>query len=65
MRRLRLYLGYTDPGTGSMLVQVAMAGAAGLAVAAKLGWQRTTQRLRKRTDVPASDGRESTSVARG
>ena len=59
------YLGYTDPGTGSMLVQVAMAGAAGLAVAAKLGWQRTTQLWRKRVDVPARDGRESTTVTRG
>lgn len=59
-----MYLGYTDPGTGSMLVQVAMAGAAGLAVAAKLGWQRTTQRWRKRSDVPAGDDRESTTVAR-
>jgi len=47
-----------------MLVQVAMAGAAGLAVAAKLGWQRTTQRWRKRSDVPAGDDRESTTVAR-
>ncbi len=59
-----MYLGYTDPGTGSMLVQAAMAGAAGLAVAAKLGWQRTTRRFRKRNDVPAGDGRESTTVAR-
>ncbi len=60
-----MYLGYTDPGTGSMLVQVAMAGAAGLAVAAKLGWQRTTQRWRKQSDVPTGDGRESPTVARG
>ncbi len=60
-----MYLGYTDPGTGSMLVQVAMAGAAGLVVAAKLGWQRTTQRWRKRTGDPAGDDRESTTVARG
>ncbi len=60
-----LYLGYTDPGTGSMLVQVAMAGAAGLAVAAKLGWERTTRRWRKQAAVPTSEGRESTTVARG
>lgn len=59
-----MYLGYTDPGTGSMLVQVAMAGAAGLAVAAKLGWQRTTQRWRKRSEEPAGDHHESTTVAR-
>jgi hypothetical protein len=60
-----LYLGYTDPGTGSMLVQVAMAGAAGLAVAAKVGWQRTTQRWRKRSDEAAGDDRESTTVVGG
>ncbi len=60
-----MYLGYTDPGTGSMLVQVAMAGAAGLAVAARLGWQRTTGLWRKRTPVPKRDDREPTTVARG
>ncbi len=60
-----MYLAYTDPGTGSMLVQVAVAGAAGLAVAAKLGWQRTTRRWRNRRGVPAGDDRESTAVAPG
>ncbi len=60
-----MYLGYTDPGTGSMLVQVAMAGAAGLAVAAKLGWERTTRRWRRRSDVATGDRRESTTAARG
>ncbi len=60
-----MYLAYTDPGTGSMLVQAAMAGAAGLAVVAKLGWQRTTRLLRKRSGVPAGDGPESTTMARG
>ncbi len=48
-----------------MLVQAAMAGAAGLAVAAKLGWQRTTRLWRKPSGVPTGDGRESTTVARG
>ncbi len=48
-----------------MLVQLAMAGAAGLAVAAKVGWQRTTQRWRKRTAVPTPEDRQSTTVARG
>ncbi len=60
-----MYLGYTDPGTGSMLVQVAMAGAAGLAVAAKLAWERATRRWRNANDVTTGDRRESTTVARG
>jgi len=45
-----MHLAYTDPGTGSMIVQVAIAGAAGLAVAARAGWARTAHRLRKRRD---------------
>ncbi len=57
-----MYLGYTDPGTGSLLVQVAVAGAAGLAVAAKLGWQRTTQRWRNRSVASTSDDRGAARV---
>lgn len=60
-----MYLGYTDPGTGSMIVQVAVAGAAGLAVAAKVGWQRTADRLRKRRDRQALGGRQPNAVPRG
>ncbi len=48
-----MQLAYTDPGTGSMIVQVAIAGAAGLAVAARAGWTRTAHRLRKRRDSQA------------
>ncbi len=48
-----MHLAYTDPGTGSMIVQVAIAGAAGLAVAARAGWQRTAHRLRRRRDGEA------------
>lgn len=48
-----MQLAYTDPGTGSMVVQVAIAGAAGLAVAARAGWARTAQRLRRRRDREA------------
>ncbi len=44
---------YTDPGTGSMIVQVAIAGAAGLAVVARAGWTRTAHRLRRRRDSQA------------
>ncbi len=45
-----MHFAYTDPGTGSMIVQVAIAGAAGLAVAAKAGWERTANRLRRQRD---------------
>ncbi len=48
-----MHLAYTDPGTGSMIVQVAIAGAAGLAVAAKVGWERAAHRLRRRRASPA------------
>jgi hypothetical protein len=54
-----MYLAYTDPGTGSMIAQVAMAGAAGLVVAARLGWQRTTQRWRDRSEPDTEDVAES------
>lgn len=45
-----MHLAYLDPGTGSMIVQVTIAGAAGLAVGAKAGWERTAHRLRARRD---------------
>ena len=31
---------YLDPGSGSMLVQLLLGGVAGVAVIARLGWQR-------------------------
>jgi hypothetical protein len=31
---------YLDPGSGSMLVQLLLGGAAGVAVIFRLGWQR-------------------------
>ena len=54
-----MYVAYTDPGTGSMIAQIAVAGAAGLAVAARLGWQRTTQRWRGRQAPENEDIAES------
>lgn len=42
--------GYMDPGTGSMLTQVVVAGAAGVAVAAKIGWRKATARIRGKKD---------------
>lgn len=49
-------LSYIDPGSGSLLAQIAVAGAAGAAVAAKLGWQRTVARLDRRRRHGRSDG---------
>ncbi len=59
-----MYLAYTDPGTGSLLVQVAVAGAAGAAVAAKLAWHRTTRHWRKKAGVSSSDDRTSSTAER-
>ena len=33
-------VGYLDPGSGSIIAQAVIAGAAGVAVAGKLGWRR-------------------------
>jgi hypothetical protein len=42
---------YLDAGTGSMLVQIAVAGVAGAAVFAKMGWAKITAPFRrKRSD---------------
>ena len=39
---------YLDAGTGSMLVQLAVAGAAGAAVAGKVGWAKITGPFRRK-----------------
>ena len=41
-------LAYLDAGSGSLIVQAVVAGAAGAIVAVKLGWRRITDRFRKR-----------------
>jgi hypothetical protein len=38
-------LAYLDPGSGSVLLQLLLGGAAGVAVAARLLWQRLRRRL--------------------
>lgn len=49
MRRLKItVLGYVDPGSGSMVAQIAVAGAAGAAVAVKMAWRKATARRRVR-----------------
>ena len=49
---------YLDPGTGSLVTQVLLGGAAGLAVAAKLGWRRLVGRTggaAKETPIAVDD----------
>jgi hypothetical protein len=45
-------LAYLDPGTGSMLVQLLVGGAAAVGVVAKLYWDRLLRLLRIRKDKP-------------
>ena len=40
---------YLDPGSGSMLLQVLLGGAAALAVALRLAWHRVSAALRRRS----------------
>ena len=43
---------YLDPGSGSMLVQLLLGGVAGVAVIARLGWQRFRDLFRARDSKP-------------
>jgi hypothetical protein len=43
-----LKLAYLDAGSGSLIIQAVVAGAAGAVVAVKLGWRRIADRFRKR-----------------
>ena len=45
-------LGYLDPGTGSMLLQLLVGGIAAIGVAAKFYWRRVLRLLRIRKDEP-------------
>jgi hypothetical protein len=49
-----MVLGYLDPGSGSMILQVLAGGAAAIAVAGRLFWRRIAimLRLKKRDDGP-------------
>lgn len=42
-----MHLAYLDAGSGSLIVQAVVGGAAGAAVAAKLYWRRVTARFRR------------------
>ena len=50
-----MYLAYLDAGSGSMMVQAVVAGAAGVAVVGRIGWQRMTAPLRKKRAEPVAD----------
>jgi hypothetical protein len=45
-------LGYLDPGSGSMLLQLLVGGVAAVGVAAKFYWRRILRLLRIRKDEP-------------
>ncbi len=47
-----ILLGYLDPGSGSMLLQVLLGGLAAVAVTAKLYWRRLSRFLRLRREEP-------------
>ena len=47
-----LPIGYLDPGTGSMLLQLLVGGIAAIGVAAKFYWRRILRLLRIRKDEP-------------
>jgi hypothetical protein len=44
-----MHLAYLDAGSGSLIIQAVVAGAAGAAVAVKLGWRRVADRFRRRS----------------
>ncbi len=51
LNSLDLVLGYFDPGSGSLLLQVIMGGTAGLLVFAKYLWEQAPGLLRRRKAV--------------
>ena len=48
-----LPIGYLDPGTGSMLLQLLVGGIAAIGVAMKFYWRRVLRFLRIRKDEPS------------
>ena len=57
--------GYLDASSGSMLVGAVAAGAAGVAVAAKVGWRRVTGVFGKKGDDLESVDAEGNADGRG
>ena len=54
-----MLIAYLDPGSGNLVAQAMVAGAAGAAVAAKLGWRRINSSVRKRKGQPPAVTRPS------
>jgi hypothetical protein len=56
---MRMFLAYLDPGSGSVLLQLLLGGAAAMAVTVKLSWRRLLRFLRlskpEPEDVEATD----------
>ena len=50
-----MLLSYLDSNSGSLIAQVAVAGFAGAAVAAKLSWRRASERLRRNREPGDSE----------
>lgn len=50
-----MLLSYLDSNSGSLIAQVAVAGFAGAAVAAKLSWRRASERLRRNREPVDSE----------
>jgi hypothetical protein len=48
---MRTLIGYLDAGTGSMIASAVVAGTAGAAVAAKMGWRRVSGAFKKTPDT--------------
>jgi hypothetical protein len=55
--------GYLDAGAGSMIVGAVAAGAAGVAVAAKVGWRRMTGVFRKGDEPESVDAAPAEAAA--
>jgi hypothetical protein len=47
-----VHLAYVDAGSGSMITQVIVAGAAGAVVVARVGWRRLTAPFKKKQKSP-------------
>ena len=58
---IHLVLGYLDPGSGSMIVQILVGGVAAVGVSLKLFWRRvlTILRIRKPDQPEPAKGAET------
>jgi hypothetical protein len=52
------FVAYLDPGTGATLVQLALAGTAGIAAAGKLNMNRIKRRLARDAEVEQEQSQE-------